>query len=428
MIDQGLAPSASARQRAVTAYARGAWLGVVTLLMHFYLSGAVLMLADGVFWQRIRPPLQLVLYVASLLVVGMVEIVITHLSGQPQPVMERTALFGLGVISIAALIGSDRTVDHRRLLLAIAFAILAANLATWLIGIQGQSVYLQGFAPETLMFKGFRRVQFFFARGINSYGTIAGLFLALGLSDVLSTRSWFSFSVTVMAALSTILTDSRGALLAAILTVLVSYSTRSRALPRAVVLGSLFALPLILISGHLLDTVFAFAIRTDSLDLTTGRTAYWSLMISRLPQYVNNWWLGFGLMGPARLDIPLSNLSDFTLYLRQSDALPHAHNLWLQVFLEGGILKLLVILGLFMAIADAAGSIEDKSVRRLVLCSLYVPISGVSESSFDYLRIENLIFIFVLAGVAFTQTERTKRAAKYLPIRRSFLKYRATWH
>ena len=125
-------------------------------------------------------------------------------------------------------------------------------------------------------------------------------------------------------------------------------------------------------------------------------------MVSRLPEYVDSWLLGFGLMGPSRLHIPLSSMKDFTLYLRHSDELPHAHNLWLQIFLEGGIIKLLVILSLFMAIADAASRIEEKNTRRLALCSLYIPIAGIMESTFDYLRIENLIFIFILAGAAFT--------------------------
>ena len=219
-----------------------------------------------------------------------------------------------------------------------------------------------------------------------------------------------------MAATSVLLTDSRGALVAAIVTLVICYSTRGRALPRAAVLISLFALPAILLLAPLLNAAFAFAIRTDGIDLTTGRAAYWALVISRLPDYVDNWWLGFGLMGPARLNIPLSSLSDFTLYLRRSDALPHAHNLWLQIFLEGGILKLLVTLGFFLAIADAAGRIQEMRVRRFVLCSLYVPISGIMESTFDYMRIENLVVLFVLAGVAFTETEQIERVRKFTAI------------
>jgi len=407
MIDQGHAVSVPARHRLLMAHARGTWLGAVALAMHFSLTGAILMAADGVFWRNVRPPKKLALYVATLTVVGLIEILITHFGDRPQPLIERTALFGLGAICVATMIGSDRAVDQRRLLLTFAFVILAANLGTWLVGLQGQSVY-QGLAPEGEMIKGLRRVQFFFAFGINAYGTTAGLFLALALADTLTTRSWFSLTVAGMALATVFLTDSRGALLAALLTVIACYLPRWRALPRMIVICSLFALPTILLLGPLLNSLFSFAIRTDGVDLTTGRASYWISITSRLPEYVNNWWLGFGLMGSTRLSIPLSNISQLSAYLRQGDALPHAHNLWLQIFLEGGILKLLVVLSLLLSIARAAARIQQNNIRRLALSFLYIPIAGMTESTFDYMRIENLLFLFVLAGVAFSNSESSE--------------------
>lgn len=427
MVEQVDAVLAPVRHRLFMAQVRGVWLGSVALFMHFSLSSAVLMAADGVFWRNVRPHKKLALYVAALMVVGLIEILITHFGDRPQPLIERTALLGLGAICVATMIGSDRAVDQRRLLFTFAFVILAANLATWLVGVQGQSVY-QGLAPEGEMIKGLRRVQFFFAFGINAYGTTAGLFLAFALADALTTRSWFSLAVAGMALATVFLTDSRGALLAALLTVMACYLPRWRILPRAIVFASLFALPTILLLGPFLNSVFSFAIRTDGLDLTTGRASYWISITSRLSDHIDSWWLGFGLMGSTRLSIPISDISHLSAYLRQGDALPHAHNLWLQIFLEGGILKLAVVLGLLLSVAGAAVRIQSNKIRRLVLSFLYIPIAGMTESTFDYMRMENLIFLFILAGVAFSHAESSAQLSTPLDESRTGETFRVHFH
>lgn len=401
----------AAAYRAGAPSLRGLLYGVAFLLMHITLAAAILILVDVAFWRRLPSVGRKAIVLMGLFAFStLTGLIITHFSA-PNPMFEKLALAMVFLAIMAFILGAERRPeDLRRILLTCILTVLVGNFLGEMAGLGASSLYLG--RSQNMMLAGlgyFFRTQYPFTFGINSYGTLLGLFIVVATVDLISKRSWLALACICLSAFELAMTDSRGALVAAAISVPIAiFSLRGRTAVAATIASFVSVPTLMILAGPVQDVFGGFS--RQGVDVTSGRLYWWQLLLDRLPGQVESWWLGFGLAGTSSLNISMGSLKQFEGYRLTADALPGAHNLWLQAFLDGGFFKIIVLLVLFVTLFN---SVKNFPVlpKRMALCVVYVPLVGIMESSFDSSRFEMLFIIFSLVGMAFAGQFAAQRQA-----------------
>lgn len=328
--------------------------------------------------------------------------------------------FGFGIIP------GNRAFILRRCVVAAFGLYITLNLILYGLGVEsGDQIYLAKYPSQILTMLGFPgyRVLFPMTKGINYYGLFAGSVL-VSFMILLRDKRWIwmrvaGLLIVLLALVSILLTDSRGALLFSLMTVLLFSVFRGfpRALVYCVVIASILP-PILtpLISSMKLDA-FDFLARQDSQwepasqftadnddcetrltqvsGILSNRPVIWGIVLRELaqPKFIHI--IGYGYRGHY-----ISGISSQYSCLFKSYALSDlasTHNLWLQLVVDlgyvGTIVSLWFIDGLVAKLSRLFIQSRDYVFMAMQGVLVYVILIGSLEASLspDF----NMLFIFI---------------------------------
>ncbi len=308
---------------------------------------------------------------------------------------------------------------RRRLLQGIFYAFglyLSTNLLLYSFG--GESVeftYLAKYPAQILSILGIsiNRAMFPMADGINNFGILSGA-VTVSLIPLCSSRinlsaKLFSWVLILSNICVVLLSDSRGAIIYSILTLLIMVipSKLFKILRWSPFLISFFPTLILIISPSLLkqniiifnrpetlwDENKSLTISTDECNkylqqsggFLSNRPVIWEIVINELHDIKIIHLIGYGVRGQVVSSISNSYSCLFSSY--RYPTLASAHNGWLQIILDVGYIGLGIILTLLVMIirklSDLFKDTKDDTYKCMLAGLIYIVLSGTLEASFS---------------------------------------------
>jgi O-antigen ligase len=174
----------------------------------------------------------------------------------------------------------------------------------------------------------------------------------------------------IAALLALALSQSRTSMGILLVLTAITFALRRRYTPYLLIGGAIVVTIIALFAINDSDHLFRLLSRSGSLveiETGTGRAQIWSLVI-KLAQ--SSFWTGRGYASTVFI------LPDYTDYT--GHAPPHAHNMWLQIWLTTGMIG--VILFSLAFVSQAIQAIRDKDGLSLTFMS-FIMLDGITESS-----------------------------------------------
>lgn len=390
--------AAAERSERRRARLRGLLIGTAFLLSHVYLPLIALVAADILFARRGRPLTRTSLAIGCIAIFcAVLEIVSASIHSTGRPAIP-AAIVGTLVILQALWISQTDRRQLPELVTAFMLTTMMGNFLAFAAGLQGSSTYFALSQNQMGDFFGIeKRVFFFFSNGTNAYGTLAGLFFTVSVFIYVQSRSRLAALSALAAIASIVMVDSRGALAFSVLAILIRYMLPIRRYAPAIAISTI-AVPLLALAYPDVVTDIVGAFSRPGTDASSGRLLYWNTIIAYLPWEPQKILFGAGLNGTSTMAIPAIALRDFSNYVISDGVIPGAHNMWLQIFVDGGLIKLIFYLSVFaICIRNIHRNGAPFSMQYGIL---YVLLAGMSESALDYNRIEFLFVLFILIGLS----------------------------
>jgi O-Antigen ligase len=349
------------------------------------------------------------------------------------------AISGFGVLLFTT--AQTKTETWWRLVaIALAPAVyVGANVLLRFAGFSATDVepnaisYAAGTPAKTLALIGIHidREAFPMNPSINGMGVIAAVGLVAAALLALRTKGLerrAGAAGTVVCLVALLLTDTRAALILAIIVVaLMTIVKRTRvALLLAIVIPfSSWIVTAVL--SFLSSTGLATPLARGSKDVSTGngRTIIWQAAQHQFgtTDFFHTLF-GFGANGQTTSGA--SRLYDHLFELVPSPILVHVHNLGLQMLLDMGAVGLILMVIAVVVSVDRLEKINNQSPRgpvaALIGAMLMLFLTGATEPSPTYRTQETLIFAFLLLSAAAGLALRPIDAPVPIPIRRRYLR------
>lgn len=227
----------------------------------------------------------------------------------------------------------------------------------------------------------------------NVYGTFLIIAVPIALVSTIHAKGWrgkvfFGFT-TLLAVVNMFLTYSRGCYVALAVSVMILLICKGRGWLWAGA-GALALSPF-----YLPESVVARIMSIGNLADTSVsyRINIWKGALKMFEKY---WWMGVGIGDAAFVSIYQSEA------LTAVEDAPHAHNLFLQIACEGGILALLILLIFFVfvfrsALSLTAGKTGTEKWLRLTLIALWVGL--LVQGMTDYIFYNNNLFAIMMISL-----------------------------
>jgi len=326
------------------------------------------------------------------------------------------------VAAAAARSGSSWSQVARWTLLAPAVFVMC-NLLLWVFGVEPpEQLYVQ--LPEGrltgLLGLQVTRVLFPLGRGVNNFGVVAGLGLAVSGVDFLqSVRSgkgrFLSSGVLAVGCLvAVVLCDSRGPLLFGLVSICVVSALAS--VGRVGMLKWFFAfapiLPILLwrVLPLLADSplIALLSRRPGDIATATGRVIFWSAGVEELRHPSAGVAVGWGQYGHVTAGVSQAWADQFTSYVGEGE-LMSIHNGMLQLIFDVGVVGVLAWGWLVLTAVSQTDRPEvDPGVARIVAgVMLYVVLAASTESVLSLYFPDILLAMFLTAFVAQASGSRT---------------------
>ena len=271
----------------------------------------------------------------------------------------------------------------------------------------GQGLMLTWFGLET------PRALLPMAAGFNAFGSVAGATFVGGIGLILTRSSKVRVmgGVFAMAGLiALLLTDSRGGLLAALLSAVIVVVTPKSWLSRWrwFVLAAP-ALPLLLLSGLRLAAQLpgaeAFARESGNLETVSGRTPVWRVTVDHLQFFDPIHLIGYGYEGHQASGISQEYAQYFASYANPTIYGPH--NLLLQTVIDTGYLGAVAYLGVMYLTLRRLGKLasfrEGSGARASFGILIYLLLLGTIERVPTVYSVELFaVFTFIVVFALFT--------------------------
>jgi len=360
-------------------------LGAVFLVTHVSLYFAPLMfgLAPVALSGRLKSFPVLPLAVAGWLVlIYVAESLNTHQHGADLTLI-LAAGAGLAAALVGLLFGYRLPAFVPALVTISAATVLLANTAFWYLGFEPpwvMSIWAVASMLDTIGISAYR-AQFYFAYGINAYGTLAGFMMVLfaahakALYAFSGRVSFFAIAMAVLALAHVLMTDSRGALGVGLACIAFMFTGRESALYRWGLALSLAAAPFLIVAGEAINHALADYARIGT-DVSTGRIPYWERIFDVLSDDWYLWPVGVGLAGADVLWRQIGSVDGLHVALQLQGQLPGAHNIWLQALVEGGLFKVAFIITIFALTALRLPHMNP-GTRTLAFATIYIPLVGI---------------------------------------------------
>jgi hypothetical protein len=315
------------------------------------------------------------------------------------------------VFVITALWANPDPVRQFQLKKGLLFAFglyISMNVVFYFIGIDAHdSIYLTSYPSQMLGFLHIKasRVLFPMADGINGFGLLTGAVL-VGHFRLLNTNVWkkekiISFCLVVICVFVILLTDSRGALVFSIISILIMYFHQKfyKLIRWSPIIFPFISLFVVFLASKFTVNIPSWLVRPNSswsnsqitysnqlcqelLHQTNGifsnRPVIWSVVLSELMDIKPIHLVGYGFRGQVMSNISANYSCLFSSYT--DSLLASAHNIWLQFVLDVGYLGLIMTMGL------------------LYYLLLHLPgLISISKGYF-YLAIEGILLYILFIG------------------------------
>jgi O-antigen ligase len=323
------------------------------------------------------------------------------------------SLFGFLTFSVNN--SPEKAVVYQKAIGYCLILYIVVNSITQIIGFVNQEeVYLSARPAVMLQYLGIftDRVLFPLSSGINTEGLIAGAslcvsFLMLINSPVNKDRIFGTFG-TLFSLYVIFLTDSRGALLFAGLTIFIAivFKKRTVKLWRWLPLFTP-VLPLMLLSiQKFFPESIVEALSRSSLisgsEILSGRQQIWNGILDHLKNFQLIHLFGYGYHGQLTSGISQSYSYLFTNFV--SRELASAHNFILQTVIEIGYIGLIITFLLIISLTFSLAKLTINNPKDFIFNSLffllfYLVLTGTTETVLtpDH---QELFFIFILIWAA----------------------------
>lgn len=236
----------------------------------------------------------------------------------------------------------------------------------------------------------------------NVYGTFLLIAIPITLMAAIFGNGWkvktFFTVTTILATVNMFLTYSRGCYIALLISVLILLFCKGRGWLWGGV-GALALSPLylpesvmqrIMSIGNLADTSVSYRINI------------WKGALAMFEKY---WWMGVGIGDAAFVSIYQSEA------LTAAEEASHAHNLFLQIACESGILGLFILFAFFIwifrsTLSNLSGTAGFEKWMRLTLIAVWVGL--LVQGMTDYIFYNNNLFAIMMISLGGMIAERGK--------------------
>jgi O-antigen ligase len=301
---------------------------------------------------------------------------------------------------------------------------ISVNLFFWLLDFKvdgydiGNSVMISSLGISQ------SRVGFLFANGINSYGTVLGLFLTLTLifyDNSSKYKKYFIYSVFI-SFLSLMLTDSRGPLFISIIIFLViKFLKNRRKAPKIILiipfLGFIGPFLLLSVLSFLATTSYGEVLSRSSGDLESGnsRAVIWFFSFRDfLTVNPINHFFGYGEFGHYASGASKYYSSVFG-HMAEDALLVHPHNTFLSIAFDLGYLGLFFYLITQIYVANFIVKYWGiyKNITLILLGNLiYINFIGITETMFGFYYKNTIELFFMIHAFAFVIIYNSKKNNK----------------
>jgi hypothetical protein len=326
-------------------------------------------------------------------------------------------LISFGLFAFFVFVKSRNQSDSIRYREAIYYSLflyVAFNCILTIIGWDPPEKYYKFFPSVMLQKLGILayRTSFPTGSGINSFGIIGGATIVMGVILLISHPRSIEKIIGIIGMLLGLFvvfkTDSRGPLVYAIITVLLSIIPiiRSYSVLRWIpLLCPLFPFALVLtlrnFTGPFINSLSRSTSGEGVNSLLSGRVLIWNSYLDYFKNFQISHLLGSGYIGQQ-----ISGVSKAYSHLFQSWYVPEAnsaHNFALQTIIETGyigfFLNIVILFFVLYLFGKYLSRIEDHSVKVLFFLLIYMILTGTTESALT-LDNQETYFILILIGAA----------------------------
>ena len=349
----------------------------------------------------------LLLYILVTLVTGVMSIV----PASSLPIAVLTSVLMLSALLVAACCKTRDSVDM------FVFGFVAASTVAGVVGIYH---ILFGDPNRTwhdvILFADISRIYSTFENP-NVYGTYLLLAIPLTAACIIYVKRTFyklcAIGITGMLLLNLFATYSRGCYVALAVGIVVFVLIMNKQLIVLLIpalFASLFVLPATVVSR-----IFGIFNMADTS--TAFRLNIWRGSLRMLGDF---WPMGVGQGEYAFNRV-------YTYYSLGAIFTPHSHNLFLQIFLETGIVGFLVFLGVlacfYRAQANFLRRVKEFKLRVMSAAMVAAVTGFLFQGVFDYAfynyRVMLTFFLFIGLGIAFTRVAAPVSESEAVPSRES---------
>jgi O-antigen ligase len=220
----------------------------------------------------------------------------------------------------------------------------AANLVLWMAGLENPTFFGATREPSQLLALfgvSALRVQFPLAWGVNSFGVIAGVTMAISLVRAAKVHSdrWREVAASAVPFLCLVLMDSRGALVTSFLTVLmVTFARRWSTV--AIVAFWALGIGFVVFSEYM--PALTFGVREGTTSTFTSRELIWAVGVQQLADFRPELVFGYGMVGQFESGAYLLYEALFKEYVDRPELIS-LHNTYLQSGLDTGYVGLALL-------------------------------------------------------------------------------------
>ena len=325
----------------------------------------------------------------------------------------------LGLFLILVLAYNNDIEKRQNLLKGIFYAFglyMIINLLIFLSGRQSVELpYLAKYPAQILSILGISiyRTLFPMADGINSFGILSGAVLVslipLCFSKMNFSNKIFTWIAVISCMIIILLTDSRGAIIYSILTLIIIIvpSKILKLLRWSPLLISFFPIIILIFAPSLLKQNINILNRPESQweenkpltnstnecdkslqqsgGFLSNRPIIWEMVINELRDFQYIHIVGYGVRGQVVSSISNSYSCLFTSYAHPT--LASAHNGWLQTILDVGYIGFGIVFALLVMIINKLSGLltitKDVTYKAMLAGLIYIILSGTLEASFS---------------------------------------------
>lgn len=331
------------------------------------------------------------------------------------------SLYGLSFVVLLQLTRSGKQIYSE--FMECAAVVVVLNLLLLVFGVTGRYVFLSvgTNTPNSLLrLVGitYDRTLFYFSSGYQSYGMLCGLVLIYSLWKAKDAKhKVYYFSLSILAAISILITDARGAAIFVLAIIFLWILLRERIvlLQVPLLLATTTLLFLIVNNAELFDFVAKLMspISREGANFLSNRNVLWGIVLNHFRFFRPMDLIGYGMFGQANLGVSDDYAFLFAGWATDRPELFSTHNFLLQNFVDLGYFGVLTLLVIIITSAIQLQRLERVKEKVLWSISLiFIILSGTVDLTINIYN----SFIFICSFMLFLTIDAHFNLASNQPV------------